>query len=414
VRPPVAVRRHVRARDVDIARMTRYRGGTYSHTVDTVVFTDGSSARTDLIRLNPNVEAYSLDFTGHAPTRPSHYRAATWSAVPNLRTRAHETEVDWILRNSFPALSPRELSRRLRAAGYPLGSANIADHEAIAATQAAIWHFTNDLDLDNRPRNVPVAQRRTANGIVFVFDGEPELGGYSVELASRTAGSLILQKSVDGRTWRDVTASGLNVKAGKGTHRKALGLGSTVSRSRHGRGSGYRYYRLIILADSAAVVGSVRFWLTGSATYRNPDRIVHLYDYLLAGAKWARENSVAAEILADDARVVGDLVGPFRLQSTDSASLTAVAAAILDADGREVTGPVAPGAQFYLRPQSGRDGVLLTATVPATSNGYGGRVITGVARDDSNSRLTPVALAMPAPLVVDFAIYLERRPAVAG
>jgi hypothetical protein len=40
-------------------------------------------------------------------------------------------------------------------------------------------------------------------------------------------------------------------------------------------------------------------------------------------------------------------------------------------------------------------------------------VITGVARDDANSRLTPVALAMPAPLVVDFAIYLERRTAVA-
>ncbi len=57
--------------------------------------------------------------------------------------------------------------------------------------------------------------------------------------------------------------------------------------------------------------------------------------------------------------------------------------------------------------------MLLTATMPATSNGYGGRVITGVARDDSNSRLTPVAQAMPAPLVVDFAIYLER-PAVAG
>ena len=114
-RLPVSVRRHVRARDVDIARMTRYRGGTYSHTVDTVVFTDGSKARTDLIRLNPNIEAYSLDFTGHAPTKPAHYRAATWSAVPNLRTRAHEAEVDWILRNSFPALRPAELSRRLRA-----------------------------------------------------------------------------------------------------------------------------------------------------------------------------------------------------------------------------------------------------------------------------------------------------------
>ena len=162
---------------------------------------------------------------------------------------------------------------------------------------------------------MPIAERRTANGIFFAFDGEPELGGYSVELASRTAVSLILQKSVDGHTWRDVTASGLNVEAGKGTHRKALGVGSTVSRSRHGRGGeGYRYYRLVILADSAVVVGAVRFWLNGSATYRNPDRIVHLYDYLLAGAKRASGSAVPAEILADDATVVDGLVGPFRLQ----------------------------------------------------------------------------------------------------
>jgi TQXA domain-containing protein len=413
-RPSVAVRRHVRARDVDIARMTRYRGGTYSHTVDTITFTDGSSARTDLIRLNPNIEAYSLDFTGHAPTKPSHYRAATWSAVPNLRTRAHEAEVNWILRNSVPALGTAELSRRLRSAGYPLGVGNIAEHEAIAATQAAIWYFTNDLNLDNRPLNVPVAERRTANGIFFAFDGEPELGGYSVELASRTAVSLVLQKSVDGHTWCDVTASGLNVEAGKGTHRKALGVGSTVSRSRHGRrGEGYRYYRLVILADAAVVVGAVRFWLNSSATYRNSDRIVHLYDYLLAGARRAREYTVAAEILSDDATVVDGLAGPFRLEATDNASLTAVAAAIVDADGHEIIGAIEPGTEFYVRPQPGRDGVLLTATVPATSNGFGGRVITGVAHDDLNSRLTPVALAMPAPLIVDFAVYFEGLHTVA-
>src|SRR6185369_8030413 len=108
-RLPVAVRRHVRARDVDMARMTRYRGGTYSHTVDTIVFSDGSSARTDLIRLNPNIEAYSLDFTGIAPTTPSPYRPATWSAVPHLRARMFEPEVDWILRNSFPTLGTAEL-----------------------------------------------------------------------------------------------------------------------------------------------------------------------------------------------------------------------------------------------------------------------------------------------------------------
>jgi hypothetical protein len=51
----------------------------------------------------------------------------------------------------------------------------------------------------------------------------------------------------------------------------------------------------------------------------------------------------------------------------------------------------------------------LTATVPAASNGVGGRVISGVARDDVNSRLTPVAIAMPSPLTIDFAVYWAAR-----
>jgi TQXA domain-containing protein len=391
--------------------MTRYRGGTYSHTVDTIVFTDGSSARTDLIRLNPNIAAYSLDFTGHAPTGPSHYRAADWSAVPNLRTRAHEAEVGWILRNSFPALTLTELSRRLRSAGYPLGAANIAEHEAIAATQAAIWHFTNDLDLDNRPRNVPVVERRGAEGIVFEFDGEPELGGYTVELVSRTAVSLLLQKSADGVTWSDVTASGLNVEGGRGMHRKPLGVGSTVARTQHGRGGrGYRYYRLVVLGDSAVVVGAVRFWLNGARTYANPDRIVHLYDYLVNGAHGAREQSPAVRLVSDDATFEDGLVGPLRLEAADGVALAVSQGCLVDADGVELAGAMQSGVEFYVRPRAGVDGVLLTAT----SNGGAGRVITGVARDDANSRLTPVALAVPSPLVVDFAIYVQPRQAVAG
>jgi hypothetical protein len=35
----------------ELTRMTRYQGGTYSQTVDTIVFTDGTCACTDLIRL---------------------------------------------------------------------------------------------------------------------------------------------------------------------------------------------------------------------------------------------------------------------------------------------------------------------------------------------------------------------------
>ncbi|MGO9103006.1 MAG: TQXA domain-containing protein, partial [Mycobacterium sp.] len=51
----VTTRRRVVVRPAkELPRMTRYRGGTYSHTVDKIVFADGTTARTDLIRLNPN------------------------------------------------------------------------------------------------------------------------------------------------------------------------------------------------------------------------------------------------------------------------------------------------------------------------------------------------------------------------
>ena len=167
--------------------------------------------------------------------------------------------------------------------------------------------------------------------------------------------------------------------------------------------------RCRVAGTAAAVRATGTTDSSPSPTYRNPHRIVHVYDYLLAGAQRARENDVPVEILSDDASFVDGLAGPFRLKAIDSAALTAVDAVIVDADGQTVTGPVEPGTEFYVRPRPGRDGVLLTATVPATSNGLGGRVVTGVARDDSNSRLTPVALARPAPLVVDFAIYLHSR-----
>ena len=145
--------------------------------------------------------------------------------------------------------------------------------------------------------------------------------------------------------------------------------------------------------------------MNGSANYRNSDRVVHLYNYLLAGARRAGERAVAPELDSDAATFDDGLVGPLRVRAADRTTLTAVDADILDTDGVEVSGPVDPGTEIYLRPRGHTHGVLVTATVPAMSNGIGGRVITGVARDDANSRLTPVALAMPSPLKVEFAVY---------
>ncbi|MDT5147096.1 MAG: hypothetical protein QOC58_1741, partial [Mycobacterium sp.] len=369
----------------DVTRMTRYRGGTYSHTVDTVVFADGSRARTDLIRLNPNLHAYSLDFAGIAPQHPSGYALGSWAALPHLRSSGHEAEVDWILRHSFPGRSTEELSRQLRAAGYPLGRANVSDHEAIAATQAAIWHFTNGLALHTRPLNVPVAVQRESGSITFEFDGEPQLGGYA--LWTDSAIGVRLQKSANGIAWQDVSGSQLTTAAGKRRHQRTLGVGSTFSASRHGRGGrGYRYYRLIVTTPAtAAAIGHVEFWLTGSRHYRNADRVVHLYNYLLSGACNAVENTEELQLVDDHATAESELIGPFQVPIPLTLSVSD-GHTLVDADGMAVGGTIAPGSDFYLRPAAGTSATTITAK---TSHNLTGRVLTGVALEAAPRRFTP-------------------------
>ena len=397
--------------------MTRYQAGTYSHTVERIVFADGSSARTDLIRLNPGFAGYSLDFTGVAPHHPSRYELADWTALPRLAARdagrGREAEVDWILRHSFPMRTTSQLSDQLRTSGYPLGAAHISEHEAIAGTQAAIWYFTNGLALDNRPLNLPVAVRRGPGAaITFEFDGDPQLGGYSVRTTAGATLQLRLQKSTDGIDWHDVSGSSLNIEAsgdgdiGERRHQRKLGVGSTTSTSRHGSaGRGYRYYRL--MADTvagAAAIEHVDFALTGTRHYRNADRVVHLYNYLLAGAQKARYGVTEPGLITAEARAEGDLVGPFQVRT--STQLRAVDGdEMIDADGFALAGPILPGTDFYLRRRLGTTGTTLTATPTAQAGDSAvGKVLTGVPLEDAEWPFTPVALAIPTEVVIEFDI----------
>ena len=393
-----------------LTHMTRYRGGTYSHTVEKIVFTDGSSARTDLIRLNPNVHAYSLDFTGIAPHHPSRYHLGTWSELPHLLASGQEAAVDWILRHSFPLLPTAQLSRRVREAGYPIGPANISEHEAIAATQAAIWYLTNGLALDTRPLNVPVAVHRASGPVTtFEFDGEPQLGGYSVWTASDTPVLLRLQKSANGVVWQDVSGSLLTTGGREGRYQRTLGEGSTLSTHSHGRGGrGYRYYRLIATSESGTPkIERVSFWLTGTRHYRNTDKVVHLYNYLLAGARKAVAESDGAgdapALIDIHAMADSELVGPFQV----AAPLMLTASdgqALVDADGFPIDGTVEPGTDFYLRREPGTSATTLAATTPGDLRG---RVLTGVALDAAAQGFTPVALAIPTEMAIEFDISWE-------
>ncbi len=402
---PIATESRVAIRPAtELTSMTRYRGGTYSHTVEKIAFTDGSWARTDLIRLNPNVPAYSLDFTGVSPRHPSRYQPGTWSDLPHLRASGKEAEVSWILRHSYPLLPTAELSRRVREAGYPIGTANISEHEAIAATQAAIWFLTNGLALDTRPLNVPVAVRRSHGAVTtFEFDGEPQLGGYTVWTAPGTAVVLTLQKSANGVIWQDVSGSLLTTGPDAGRHQRTLGEGSTLSASSHGRGGrGHRYYRLIASSETGTPkIERVSFWLTGAGHYRNSDKVVHLYNYLLAGAgnaaRSASKDPGVPALVATHAVADSDLVGPFQI----TAPLTLVASGkhrLVDADGFPIDA-VEPRTDFYLRPAPSASTATLTAKTPPDLHG---RVLTGVALDPRAQRFTPVALAIPTETAIEF------------
>ncbi|WP_374025399.1 TQXA domain-containing protein [Mycobacterium sp. HNNTM2301] len=399
----VRTRRRISVRPVaELPAMTRYRGGTYSHTVERIVFADGTAVRTDLIRLHPNLRAYSLDFSGIAPHLPSRYRPGSWSALPHLRHRACEAQVDWILRHSFPMITADELSRQLRAAGYPLGAANISEHEAIAATQAAIWWFTNGLVLDTQPLNVPVGVKRGPGPVLtFEFDGEPQLGGYTLWTTTNDSVTVRLQKSANGVDWQDVSGSRLTTNPGKGHYRRPLGVGSTLAVSSHGhRGRGYRYYRLIAAGQTGTPpVGHVGFWLTGARHYRNSDRVVHLYNYLLAGASTALREIDEPQLIAGHAVADSGLVGPFRVRTPMELNVND-GQTLVGADGAPIEGEIQPDVDFYLRPAPG----TFKTTLSATSRHLNGRVLTGVAAEGAHHGFTPVALATPTNVAIHFDI----------
>ncbi len=85
---------------------------------------------------------------------------------------------------------------------------------------------------------------------------------------------------------------------------------------------------------------------------------------------------------------------PLRLNTTDGH-------AVVDADGFAIDNVIQPGTDFYLRRLPGASATTLTATTPRNLTG---RVLTGVALEGAQHRLTPVALAIPTEMAIEFDI----------
>jgi hypothetical protein len=112
-------------------------------------------------------------------------------------------------------------------------------------------------------------------------------------------------------------------------------------------------------------------------------------------------------VLAPVARATADagLVGPFQVR------IPLILSGYdrheeVDADGFAAGGTIQPGTDFYLREAPGTSGITLTAK---TVGDLHGRVLTGVAPDEASQRITPVALAIPTEMNIEFDISWQAE-----
>jgi TQXA domain-containing protein/LPXTG-motif cell wall-anchored protein len=113
------------------------------HTVGGVpVEIAGKRVSTSLIPINfedgERVLTYCIDFTTSAVHRAPMIEDA-WANYPNPATnfKAKPANVNWILHNSFP-------NQRIDALRTASGIEGLSEQQAIAGSQLAIWHFSNN------------------------------------------------------------------------------------------------------------------------------------------------------------------------------------------------------------------------------------------------------------------------------
>lgn len=119
---------------------------------ENVHFTSGESAATTLFDLRVDgattVAAYCVDVSRNVDHRAA-YAAARWEDLPGA---AHSGEIVWIVRNSYPVLP-------LERVAAESGITDLSAAQAIAGTQAAIWHLSNGTRLRSDGPGGPNSQQ---------------------------------------------------------------------------------------------------------------------------------------------------------------------------------------------------------------------------------------------------------------
>jgi TQXA domain-containing protein len=99
--------------------------------------TDGTKLQMYCVEINTNIDKK------HQMVEKS------WDSYPNAESPFHENraKINWVLHNGYPVVSTDALTALLTSQGMTLMN-GIDKKEAISATQAAVWHFSDGTNLD--------------------------------------------------------------------------------------------------------------------------------------------------------------------------------------------------------------------------------------------------------------------------
>ncbi|WP_007025449.1 thioester domain-containing protein [Saccharomonospora iraqiensis] len=112
----------------------------------------GTSTETNLFALDleggNSIRAYCVEISVAVdPERSLH--ESPWDEFPDAESPFHENRdrISWVLHHGYPSVEVDALADTLTGAGAELHD-GLSEKEAITGTQAAVWHFSDGLDLD--------------------------------------------------------------------------------------------------------------------------------------------------------------------------------------------------------------------------------------------------------------------------
>ncbi|MFC4562890.1 thioester domain-containing protein [Nocardiopsis mangrovi] len=177
------------------------RGSYTGNALDGItVKTDQGNVGTTLFNLTLEdgtvLQTYCIDFETSI-RRDADYQEDDWANYPGQGDFSEPAKVHWILQNSFPRLSVADLAEASGVEG-------LNDKQALAGTQAAIWHFSNGIELsDGNDGNVAALyEYLTTNAEDLPQTGEPDVSlritpGSAEGTAGSTIGEFTVETSAD-------------------------------------------------------------------------------------------------------------------------------------------------------------------------------------------------------------------------